>query len=108
MAIATPALLPVARGGKCGYSTCEGCGLDRLGQIIIEACGDRALAVLCVRVGGHRRDRHAVPECCFERTDLAQNRVPVAGGIAISVNTRSGVNSDSQACVRMPCSACRR
>ena len=75
-----PRSLPLPCGGKCRDSTSKRYGLDRLGQVAVEACGDRALAVLGVRAGGHRRDRHAVPECAFERTDLSQNRVPVAGG----------------------------
>ena len=51
-----------------------------LAEKLVEASGDRALAVLGMGVGSHRRDRNPVPACGFKRTDLAHHRVAVLGG----------------------------
>ena len=90
-------LKPSREGHESLHRGRECRGIDGLGQILIKARRDGTLAILCMGVGRDGRDWHTPSERRFDLADLAQNRVPSRPGIAMSLRTRSGLNSSSAA-----------
>ena len=61
----------ISHSHECPYDGGQCRGIDGLGQILIEAGSDGALAVFRMRVGRHGRDWHTSSERRFDAPDLA-------------------------------------